>query len=89
MILTNAPGNVGFGHMSNLIKGEPSLHFVRPYYLVPDGKVGHDAYAVIRETIRSLDKGCASTGRLDQPRTCYRPGGTRQWPDGNAAALPV
>jgi DNA end-binding protein Ku len=29
---------------------------VRPYYLVPDGKVGHDAYAVIRETIRSLDK---------------------------------
>ena len=22
----------------------------------PDGKVGHDAYAVIRETIRSLDK---------------------------------
>ncbi|WP_425304885.1 Ku protein [Bradyrhizobium erythrophlei] len=27
-----------------------------PYYIVPDGKVGHDAYAVIRETIRSLDK---------------------------------
>jgi DNA end-binding protein Ku len=23
---------------------------------VPDGKVGHDAFAVIRETIRSLDK---------------------------------
>jgi DNA end-binding protein Ku len=22
---------------------------------VPDGKVGHDAYAVIRETIRSMD----------------------------------
>ncbi len=32
------------------------LYLVRPYYLVPDGKVGHDAYAVIRETIRSLDK---------------------------------
>ena len=29
---------------------------MRPYYIVPDGKVGHDAYAVIRETIRSLDK---------------------------------
>jgi DNA end-binding protein Ku len=29
---------------------------VRPYYIVPDGKVGHDAYAVIRETIRSLDQ---------------------------------
>jgi DNA end-binding protein Ku len=32
------------------------LYFVRPYYLVPDGKVGHDAYAVIRETLRSMDK---------------------------------
>src|SRR4051794_17344732 len=26
------------------------------YYIVPDGKVGHDAFAVIRETIRSMDK---------------------------------
>jgi DNA end-binding protein Ku len=32
------------------------LYLVRPYYIVPDGKVGHDAYAVIRETIRSLNK---------------------------------
>jgi DNA end-binding protein Ku len=32
------------------------LYFVRPYYLAPDGKVGHDAYAVIRETLRSMDK---------------------------------
>jgi DNA end-binding protein Ku len=32
------------------------LYLVRPYYIAPDGKVGHDAYAVIRETIRSLDK---------------------------------
>jgi DNA end-binding protein Ku len=32
------------------------LYLARPYCLVPDGKVGHDAYAVIRETIRSLDK---------------------------------
>ena len=28
------------------------LYLVRPYYITPDGKVGHDAYAVIRETIR-------------------------------------
>jgi DNA end-binding protein Ku len=28
---------------------------IRPYYLEPDGKVGHDAFAVIRETIRSMD----------------------------------
>src|ERR1700748_1868088 len=32
------------------------LYLVRPYYIVPDGKVGHDAFAVIRETIRSLDQ---------------------------------
>src|ERR1700712_4255821 len=30
-------------------------YFIRPYYLGPDGKVGHDAYAVIRETIRNMD----------------------------------
>ena len=29
---------------------------IRPYYLTPDGKVGHDAYAVIRETIREMNK---------------------------------
>jgi DNA end-binding protein Ku len=28
---------------------------VRPYYLTPDGKIGHDAFAVIRETIRDMD----------------------------------
>jgi DNA end-binding protein Ku len=32
------------------------LYLVRPYYVVPDGKVSPDAFAVIRETIRSLDK---------------------------------
>jgi DNA end-binding protein Ku len=37
-------------------------YFIRPYYLVPDGKVGHDAFAVIRETIRSMDK--VAIGRL-------------------------
>jgi DNA end-binding protein Ku len=30
-------------------------YLIRPYYLVPDGKVGHDAFTVIRETIRSMD----------------------------------
>jgi DNA end-binding protein Ku len=33
-----------------------SRYLIRPYYLVPDGKVGHDAFAVIRETARSLNK---------------------------------
>jgi DNA end-binding protein Ku len=30
-------------------------YLIRPYYLVPDGKVGHDAFAVIRETIRTMN----------------------------------
>src|SRR6202048_885576 len=30
-------------------------YMIRPYYLAPDGKIGHDAYAVIRETIRSVN----------------------------------
>jgi DNA end-binding protein Ku len=32
------------------------LYVVRPYYLVPDGKIGHDAYAVIRETIKATGR---------------------------------
>jgi non-homologous end joining protein Ku len=31
-------------------------YLIRPYYLSPDGKVGHDAFAVIRETIREMNK---------------------------------
>src|SRR3979409_1260119 len=31
-------------------------YIIRPYYLRPDGKVGHDAFAVIRQTIREMDK---------------------------------
>jgi DNA end-binding protein Ku len=30
-------------------------YIIRPYYLRPDGKVGHDAFAVIRETIRNMN----------------------------------
>jgi len=32
------------------------LFLVRPYYIVPDGKIGQDAYAVIRDTIKAMDK---------------------------------
>jgi DNA end-binding protein Ku len=31
-------------------------YLIRPYYIRPDGKAGHDAFAVIRETIREMDK---------------------------------
>jgi DNA end-binding protein Ku len=34
----------------------------KPYYLRPDGKVGHDAFAVIREMIRDMDM--VAIGRL-------------------------
>jgi DNA end-binding protein Ku len=30
-------------------------YIIRPHYLRPDGKVGHDAFAVIRETIRDMN----------------------------------
>src|ERR1700758_3132439 len=30
-------------------------YIIRPYYLTPDGKIGHDAFAGIRETIRDMD----------------------------------
>src|SRR6202165_5453679 len=31
-------------------------YLIRPYYLVPDGKGGHDAFSVTREPIRSMNK---------------------------------
>jgi DNA end-binding protein Ku len=31
-------------------------YLIRPYYLRPNGKIGHDAFAVIRETIREMNK---------------------------------
>ncbi|MGJ5235951.1 Ku protein [Bradyrhizobium oligotrophicum] len=37
-------------------------YLIRPYYLRPDGKVGHDAFAVIRETIREMNK--VAIGRI-------------------------
>jgi hypothetical protein len=50
------------------------LYLVRPYYIVPDGKVGHDAYAVIRETIRSMDQvalGRVVNAEIKQTWGCY------------------
>lgn len=31
-------------------------YIIPPNYLCPDSKVGHDAFAVIRETIREMNK---------------------------------
>ena len=63
------------------------LYLVRPYYIVPDGKVGHDAYAVIRETIRSLDKVAIARVGADEPRAYHCARSPRQGTDGHAAAL--
>jgi hypothetical protein len=41
-------------------------YLIRPYYLVPDGKVGHDAFAVIRETIRNMNM--VAIGRVVLPQ---------------------
>jgi DNA end-binding protein Ku len=32
------------------------LYYMRPYYVVPDGDVGQEAFAVIRESIAKMDK---------------------------------
>ncbi|EHR00273.1 Ku protein [Bradyrhizobium sp. WSM471] len=37
-------------------------YLIRPYYVRPEGKVGHDAFAVIRKAIREMDK--AAIGRV-------------------------
>ena len=48
------------------------LYIVRPYYIVPDGNVGHDAFAVIRETIRSMNKVALARVTLHKQRAYHR-----------------
>ena len=38
------------------------LYYMRPYYIVPDGDVGQEAFAVIRESIAKMDK--VAIGRI-------------------------
>src|ERR1700750_1433236 len=64
------------------------LYLVRPYYLVPDGKVGQDAYAVIRETIRAMDK-VAIARLVLTSREHVIALQAREGLDGNPAALPL
>ena len=48
-----------------------------PYYLAPDGKVGQDAFAVIRDTIAKMNMVAIGRVVLTPPRTCHRAGGKR------------
>ena len=34
---------------------QPPLYIDSPYYIAPDGKVGQDAFAVIRDTIAKMN----------------------------------
>src|SRR5450631_2344417 len=61
-------------------------YIIRPYYLRPDGKVGHDASAP-RDHPRH-EHGRHRTGRTDQPRAHHRARTPRKGTDGHAAALP-
>src|SRR2546421_10211018 len=59
-------------------------YLIRPYYLVPDGKVGHDAFAVIRA---QHGYGCYWSRGAHQPRAHHRPGALGQRPHGDADPL--
>ena len=63
-------------------------YLIRPYYLRPDGKIGHDAFAVIRET-KGNEQGRDRPRGADQPRAHYCAGAARQGVDGHASALPL
>jgi DNA end-binding protein Ku len=43
-----------------------------PYYIAPDGQVGQDAFAVIRDTIGKMKHGCPRSGRADTSGACHR-----------------
>jgi DNA end-binding protein Ku len=64
-------------------------YIIRPDYFRPDGKVRHNAFAVIREAIREMNM--VAIGRVlltnREHIIALEPPG--QGPDGHAAALPV
>ena len=47
-------------------------YLIRPYYLRPDGKVWHDAFAVMRETIREMNKVAIGREVLTKASTSLR-----------------
>jgi DNA end-binding protein Ku len=49
-------------------------YIIRPYYIAPNSKVAHDAFAVIRETIREMNMVAIGTVVLTRPRTHHRLG---------------
>jgi DNA end-binding protein Ku len=64
-------------------------YLIRPYYLRPDGKVGHDAFAVIRETIREMNKVAIGRVVLTSREHIIALEPLEQGLDGNAAAISI
>ena len=48
------------------------LYLNSPYFIVPDGEIGQQAFAVIREAIRQGGHGCSRQGRIHLARTYHR-----------------
>jgi DNA end-binding protein Ku len=63
-------------------------YLIRPYYLTPDGKVGHDALRDPRNPPRN-EQACDRTRGADEPRAHHRARADGQGLDGDAAALSV
>lgn len=64
-------------------------YLIRPYYLRPDGKIGHDAFAVIRETIREMNKVAIGRVVLTNREHIIALEPLRQGSDRHAAPLPL
>ncbi len=43
------------------------LYNIRPYYIAPEGKVGVDAFAVIRDVIEAMEQSRIRASRIDEP----------------------
>ena len=63
------------------------LYINNPYYIVPDGEVGQQAFAVIREAIRKEGMVALGEGGLHVARARHRARSARQGHDGGHAAL--
>ena len=64
-------------------------YLIRPYYLVPDGKVGHDAFCGDPRNDPHHGYGCDRPRRPHEPRTHHCARAFREWFDGDTPAIPL
>ena len=73
-----------------VLKSEIDELYMRdPYYIVPDGEVGQQAFAVIREAIPQGRHGGVGQGGFHLARTHHRSRSARQRHDGRHASLSI